>query len=139
MKAHFRAVACLSILGLGLVELACDPQQMVNQYFKKLGLNPLAVVRDDMKPGALILKKGGFAVFNDSVFDYGKNGSSEPNVNTDDLTSKFQAILKQHEEDKSIDASLALGFVKALLPVSIDADLGLTGNVSIELINAKSS
>jgi len=122
---------------LATVIAGCDPQQLVNDYFKSLGLNPLLVVRDDVKPGELIVQSGNNAVLADSIFSYapaapGPKASSE---NLDNET-EFQAVLKAHETDRTVDANAAVTFLKTVLPVDISADLGLTSSVTINAINA---
>ncbi|PWT83212.1 MAG: hypothetical protein C5B58_06885 [Acidobacteria bacterium] len=117
--------------------IACDPTKLVNDYFKGLGLNPLAVVRDDIKPGALIVKTGSTAVYADRIFDF-VPGATAPAVTSDNLdkNSDFQAVLRAHTDDRKVNGSVALDFLKAVLPVSITADLGLTDKLTVDAINA---
>ncbi len=132
-----KSLVGISILVMASVLVGCDPQKLANDYFKSLGLNPLAVVRDDIKPGALIVKKGSTAVYADSIFSYA-TAAPQPTFSTEDLSTStdFQAVLKAHEADRKVDASAALDFLKTVLPLNIGVDLGLTNNVTINAINA---
>jgi len=125
------------LLAISTLMVGCDPQKLVNDYFKSLGLNPLAIVRDDIKPGALFVKNGSTTIYADTIFGYAAN-AAQPAASTDDLSKStdFQAVLKAHEADRKVDASAAVNFLKTVLPLDITADLGLTNNVTINAINA---
>jgi len=125
------------VCALTLMLVGCDPQKLINDYFAKQGLNPLAVVRDDIKPGALIISNKGKNVFTDSIFDY--SPVARPTTSDQSLseTKDFNAVLKKYESDRNVSGSVAADFLKSVLPVDISADLGLTNSVTIDLINAK--
>ncbi len=119
------------------VVAGCDAEQLVNHYFKSLGLNPLAVVRDDIKPGALVIKQKNKAVYTDSIFDFANAKVPEVKSENLDKSKDFQAVLKAHKSERKVDAEAALSFLKAVLPVDLSVDLGLTNSVTISAINAK--
>jgi len=121
---------CISIFLLG-----CDPQKVVKDYFGGQGLNPLAVVRNDVGPGALILKQGDKTIFAESIFDY--SSAQKPAVTTKELTSaELTEVLKKYEQDRQVTGSVAEDLLKSVLPTKIKADLGLTdGLVKIDLSN----
>src|ERR1700730_17528418 len=129
MKTRRLAVAVCTLVSL---LVGCDPQKMINDYFAKQGLNPLAVVRNDIKPGALIIHKGNKNIFADTVFDYTQ--ATKPTSSEEKLsgTKDFDAVLKKYESDRNVSGSVATDFLKTVLPVNISADLGLTGNVTID-------
>ena len=122
---------------LALLLFGCDPQKVINDYFAKQGLNPLAIVRDDIQPGALIISKGHKNILTDSIFDYSQ--AAKPSASDENLSGSkdFNAVLKKYESDRNVSGSVAADFLKSALPITITADLGLTSNVTIDLINAK--
>lgn len=133
VKCIARCAMSAWLLGLA----GCDPQALVNKYFKDQGLNPLKIVRDDIQPGQLILKKGGNdPVLADLVSDYTNvplsSGQKDDKL---DGTSDFKAVMKATERERKVDASGAVKFLETVLPVSVDADLGLTNDLKIDAIN----
>lgn len=125
------------IAAAALVVAGCNAEQLVNSYFKNLGLNPLAVVRDDIKPGALVIKHNNKAVYTDSIYDFARAKAPVTQSENLDKSKDFQAVLKAHESERKVDAGAALSFLKAVLPVDLSVDLGLTNSVTISAINAK--
>ena len=134
---YTRKMMTVSALFFAVALVSCDPQKLVNDYFARQGLNPLAVVRNDIKPGALIIKKGSRQLFVDSIYDYAP--VQKPTAKTENLdhTKDFDAVLKKYETDRQVGGSVAANFLKTVLPINISADLGLTNKVTIDLINAQ--
>lgn len=132
---HFATVA---LSALGLIAIACDPAQLVQDYFKKLGLNQLAIVRDDIQPGALIDVKGKDAIYDDNMLEYvTSSDGADVTVTAVNKLDDYNAVLRQYKGSRSLEASVALSFLKAVLPIDPSANLDISGSVTIDLINAK--
>jgi len=131
----------LAMLVLPLLVLAsgCDPNAVINKYFAKLGLNRLAVVRDDIKLGGLVLSNSKGAVYADNMLDYVSEDPGKVNISVTagDQFSNYQAVIGSYKDDRSIDANAALDFLQTFLPINLKSDLSLKTSVSIDLINAK--
>jgi hypothetical protein len=137
MKNKMLAVLLLPLLFLA--SSGCDPNTVINKYFAKLGLNRLAVVRNDIKPGGLVLSNDKGAVYADNMLDYISvdPGSVNVSVTAGDQYSNYQAVIGSYKDDRSIDANVALDFLQTFLPVNLKSDLSFKTSVSIDLIDAK--
>jgi hypothetical protein len=125
------------ILSISIL-LGCDPQKVVEDYFGGQGLNPLAVVRNDVRPGALILKQEHNTLFAESIWDY--STGQKPTITSRELTSaELDAVTKKYEQDREVSGSAAANFLKSVLPTRITTDLGLTDKVKIDLPGVKTS
>lgn len=125
------------ILSISIL-LGCDPQKVVEDYFGGQGLNPLAVVRNDVSPGALILKQEHNTVFAESIWDY--STGQKPTVTSRELTSaELDAVIKKYEQDREVSGSSAANFLRSVLPTKITTDLGLTGKVKLDVPGVKTS
>jgi hypothetical protein len=132
-----RLASIASILSISIL-LGCDPQQVVVHYFSGQGLNPLAVVRNDVMPGALILKQEHNTLFAESIWDY--STGPKPTITSRELTSaELDAVMKKYEQDREVSAVAAANFLKSVLPTKITTDLGLTDKVKIDLPSVKTS
>jgi hypothetical protein len=118
--------------------IACNEEKAVNKYFNDYGLNRLAAVRDDIGPGGVILAAHGKALYADNMLDYVSTSQSQGDyaLNSENRLAEFNAVLKQFDQDRSMDATLALGFITKILPVSFDGSLKLSGSVTVSLGNA---
>ena len=127
------SIASILSISISIFLLGCDLQKVVKDYFGGQGLNPLAVVRNDVGPGALILKQGDKTIFAESIFDY--SSAQKPAVTTKELTSaELSEVLKKYEQDRQVTGSVAEDLLKSVLPTKIKSDLGLTdGLVKIDL------
>jgi len=126
-----------SILSVSIL-LGCDPQKVVEDYFAGQGLNPLAVVRNDVMPGALILKQEHNTIFAESIWDY--STGQKPAITSRDLTSaELDAVMKKYEQDREVSGSTAANFLKSVLPTKMTTDLGLTDKVKIDLPSVRTS
>ncbi len=138
---RFRLALTMIVLSIITVAVeSCDPEQMVSQYFKQLGINRLAIVRDDIRPGAVILVRGKDAIYDDNLLEY-VNGASDAEadaaITSLNAISNYNAVIGQYTADRSMDISVALQFIKTVLPISPTANLDMSGNVTIDLINAQ--
>jgi hypothetical protein len=132
--------AMLAILvTLILASAGCDPNVVINKYFAKMGLNRLAVVRDDVKPGGLVLSNSKGSIYADNMLDYvtEEPGKVQLAVTAGDQLSNFNAVVASYKDDRSIDASAALNFLQTIIPVDLKSSLSLKTSVSIDLIDAK--
>lgn len=136
MKRTIGQALTICIVTVGL--LSCDPNQIVNDFFAKQGLNRLAVLRDDIQPGGLVLADKNGAVYADNILDY-VNSSDEVSIpiTVRDGTSEFDAVIRSYAADRTVDPSATLNFVKQILPIDFSGEFKLTSNVSIDQINAK--
>jgi hypothetical protein len=132
----FVSSGLLILAALALV--SCDPAQLVQSYFKQLGLNQLAIVRDDIQPGALIDVKGKDAIYDDNMLEYvtDPNGT-DVTVTAVNKLDDYNAVLRQYKGSRSIDASVALSFIKTILPIDPSANLNISGSVTIDMTNVK--
>lgn len=132
-----RLASIASILSISIL-LGCDPQKVVEDYFGGQGLNPLAVIRNDVMPGALILKQEHNTVFAESIWDY--STGQKPTITSRELTSaELGAVMKKYEQDREVSGSDAANFLKSVLPTKTTTDLGLTDKVKIDLPSVKTS
>jgi len=67
---NLRPATLISVMIVLAIATACDPSKGLNQAFAKLGLTRLATVRNDVVPGALIVKGKNDAIFADNITDY---------------------------------------------------------------------
>jgi hypothetical protein len=133
-----KAVMLFVVLVVAVLD-GCDPNVVINKYFAKMGLNRLAVVRDDIKPGGLVLSNNKGSLYADNMLDYvtEEPGKVQISLTSGDQLSNYQAVIASYKDDRSIDASAALSFLQTFLPVDLKSSLSLKTNVSIDLINAK--
>lgn len=137
MYLRRRGAFIASILSTSIL-LGCDPEKVVKDYFGGQGLNPLAELRNDITPGALILKQGDKTIVAQSICDY--STGQRPTLTTRELTpTELDAVLKKYEQDRQVSGSSAASLLKSILPIKITTDLGLTDNVKIDLPNVKTS
>jgi hypothetical protein len=133
-----RRITAVAVSVLVLLSVACDPAQLVQEYFKKLGLNQLAIARDDIQPGALIDVKGKDAIYDDNMLEYvASSDGADVTVTSLNKLDDYNAVLKQYKGSRSVDASIALSFLKTILPIDPSANLDISGSVTIDMINAK--
>lgn len=137
-KTLLKIGARFLLLCLIALNTACNPEDTVNDYFEKLGLNRLAILRNDVQPGALILVGKQGPIYADNMFDRleGESGN-EYGINVSNKISEYQAILKSYQGTTDIDGELAVKFIKGLLQVKPEFKLELSNKVSIEMVNAK--
>src|SRR6185503_6502833 len=115
------------------------PNKEINSYFGKLGLNRLAVVRDDIQPGGLVLSNDKGAMYADNMLDYvtAQPGKVQLALTSGEQQSNYDAVIASYKGDRSIEASAALKFIQSFLPIDLSNSVSLKTNVNIDLINAK--
>ena len=128
MTLRRRDAFIASVLLTSIFLLSCEPYKLMTDYFGAQGLNPLAALRSDVGPGALILKQRDKTIFAESIFDY--STGQKPAVATKDLASiELNGVL---EKTSRTVRSLTQGqqiSLKSILATKITTDLGLTDNV----------
>ena len=85
MSLRGRDAFIASVLLTSIFLLGCEPYKLMKDYFGAQGLNPLAALRSDVEPGALILKQRDKTIFAESIFAY--STGQKPAVTTKDLAS----------------------------------------------------
>jgi len=89
------------LLPLMFLVVACNPDDTVNSYFAKLGLNRLALARNDIEPGALILVGGQGAIYADNMFDYLETEpENEYGIWAGDKVSEYKALLRRYQGER---------------------------------------
>ena len=142
-----RFSSCCNLLGKAVLLIAltgslisCDPEEQINKYFAYLGLTRLAVPRTDIDPGTLIVTKGKEAFFADHMLDYvdqESDAKQDYGIFGGDKIKEYQAMLRQYQGKTALSSQTALQFVQGVFQLSPGVDLGLTGQVRIEMVDAK--
>lgn len=130
----------LCLIGLSLILLACDPEDLINGYFKQMGLTRLAVLQTDVQPGTVILMKGSEAFLGDHVLDYVDqrlDPSHDYGTFGGSAKDEVDAILRKFSGNTALSGNAAMSFLTSVFRLSPSLDLGLTGTVSIALPDAK--
>lgn len=128
-------LVCLSFTILG-----CDPEDLINGYFKQMGLTRLAVLQTDVQPGTIILMKGSEAFLGDHVLDYidqRLDPSHDYGIFGGSAKEETDAILRQFSGNSALSGKVAMSFLTSVFRLTPSLDLGLTGTVSIALPDAK--
>jgi hypothetical protein len=135
---HGFSVVLLVCLSLSL--LGCDPEDLINDYFRQMGLTRLAVLQTDVQPGTVILMKGSEAFLGDHVLDYvdtGANPSRDYGTFGGSAKDDVDAVLRKLSATTALSGKAAMSFLASVFQLSPSLDLGLTGMVSIALPDAK--
>jgi hypothetical protein len=113
----------------------CNPQEEINRYFADRGLNPLAIMRDDIQPGGLILKGRKGAIYAGQMLDYGINlpPSLMPSVATEPSTEVFHSVFDEYKGEKSLSAEAAVAFLYGLFQFEPSAAFDFQGRVHIKI------
>ncbi|THJ18141.1 MAG: hypothetical protein CAF42_007420 [Nitrospira sp. CG24B] len=130
----------LVLLCPSLTLLGCDPEDLINGYFKQLGLTRLAVLQTDVQPGTVILMKGSEAFLGDHVLDYidqRLDPSHDYGMFGGSAKDEVDAILRKFSGNTALTGKAAMSFLTSMFRLSPSLDLGLTGTVSIALPDAK--
>jgi len=124
--ALFSAVTAL-LLG------ACNEEKTINKYFTELGLTRLAVARDDVQPGGLIVTASQQSIYADNMLDYAPQAATEEYGQTvESGTVDYNAVMKKHEAERAVDVSLGLKFIEAVLPIKGNLGIKTTGKIKID-------
>lgn len=135
---HGVCVMLLTCVSLTL--LGCDPEDLINDYFRQLGLTRLAVLQTDIQPGTLILMKGNEAFLGDHILDYvdqGADPSHEYGTFGGSAKDEVDAVLRKFSASTELSGKAAMSFLASVFRLTPSLDLGLTGTVSIALPDAK--
>ena len=136
----YHASSMLLLVFLSFTLLACDPEDLINDYFKQMGLTRLAVLQTDVQPGTVILMRGKEAFLGDQILDYSdKDVDPSHDYGTFGGSAKddVDAILRKFTGNTALSGKVAMSFLTSVFRLSPSLDLGLTGNVSITLPDAK--
>lgn len=128
------------LVGLSLTLLGCDPEDLINGYFKQMGLTRLAVLQTDIQPGTVILMKGSEAFLGDHILDYVDqpiDPSREYGAFGGSAKDEVDAILRKFSGNTALSGKAAMSFLTSVFRLTPSLDLGLTGTVSIALPDAK--
>jgi hypothetical protein len=117
---------------------SCDPDKVIGKYFASLGLNRLAVARDDILPAGVVVVNGSRAVYESSMYDWVSGEAPTVGVTASDKMKEYNAVIGSYSSDRGVDANAAVSLLKTVFPVDLSATLGLTNKVTIDLVNAKS-
>lgn len=136
----YHASSMLFLVILSFTLLACDPEDLINDYFKQMGLTRLAVLQTDVQPGTVILMRGKEAFLGDHILDYSdKDVDPSHDYGTFGGSAKddVDAILRKFTGNTALSGKVAMSFLTSVFRLNPSLDLGLTGNVSITLPDAK--
>ena len=128
-------VVCMSVTLLG-----CDPEDLINGYFRQMGLTRLAVLQTDVQPGTLILMKGNEAFLGDHVLDYVDqrvDPSHDYGTFGGSAKDDVDAVLRKFSGNTALSGKVAMSFLASVFRLSPSLDLGLTETVTIALPDAK--
>lgn len=133
-----KSVLKLAMLVMMVMVWGCDPEKVLNEYFAKMGLTRLAVLRDDIEPGGLVLVSDGKAHYADNMLDYVPNDAAQDfSIAAKGGQDEYNAILRSQKSDRTIEPNVAISFMQKVLPVSLGSDFKLSDKVNIDLIDAK--
>ena len=121
-------LSVLTVLSSCLL-LACNPDDVIKEYFAKAGLNQLLTPRPDISPGAVFLAYDGKPSYADNILDYATQ-TSEMSVSVNDATPEVNAVLGSLTQ--SVDSSLAIDFLGRFLPIP-SASVMLSSDVSVSV------
>lgn len=140
MERFREKLAVITLLLFLLLSTSCNPDQVINEYFAKAGLNRLAAARTDIQPGGLILVNEKGALYVDNMLDYLPDApKNEYSTITTNEMSQYLAVLRKYTQDRSMDVKTAFGFVQSFLPLDLESSLNIKGKVNVDLINAQVS
>jgi hypothetical protein len=134
---HFFIALCF--VCISMTAMGCDPEDLVNDYFKQMGLTRLAVLQTDVQPGTVILMKGREAFLGDHILDY-VDQSADPSHEYGTFggsAKEVDAVLRRFSSKTELTGKTAMSFLVNIFRLSPSLDLGLTGTVSIALPDAK--
>lgn len=136
----YYASSLLLLVFLSFTLLACDPEDLINDYFRQMGLTRLAVIQTDVQPGTLILMRGKEAFLGDHILDYvDQHVDPSHDYGTFGGSAKddVDAVLRKFAEKTALSGKVAMSFLVNVFRLTPSVDLGLTGTVSIALPDAK--
>lgn len=124
-----RGLRLLCLVAVASASTACFAD--IDKYFSEKRLNRLAVARDDITPGKLVIFSRGVARSTDHLLEVARDAQ---------LTMKgFNAVLPADVRKRGIEASLALKVVDAIVPLGIDGAVKLNGEIEVSQTDAVGS
>ena len=136
----YYAASMLLLVFLSFTLLACDPEDLINDYFRQMGLTRLAVIQTDVQPGSLILMRGKEAFLGDHILDYVDqriDPSHDYGTFGGSAKDEVDAVLRKFAGNTALSGKTAMSFLVNVFRLTPSVDLGLTGTVSIALPDAK--
>lgn len=118
-----------------LILSGCDASDALNKAFAKLGLTRLAVVRDDIQPGAVMVSSSKAAIYADNLTDYVPK--ARLTIESEDKTREASGYIPQLQGSQKIEPKLALEFLASVLPIGPSANFSFTNSVNISQIQCK--
>jgi hypothetical protein len=131
---------CAVLLCLSFTLLACDPEEVINDYFRKMGLTRLAVLQTDVQPGTVILMKGHEAFLGDHILDYVDEGidpSREYGTFGGSAKDDVDAVLRRFSDNTRLSGKMAMTFLISVFRLTPNLNLGLSDSVTIDMVDAK--
>jgi hypothetical protein len=136
--SKIRKTSSLALLLISLVTLdGCDPNKMADKFFSDLGLNRLAVLRTDLKPGAVILADTEKTMYASNIDKYVDSSAMPKSADNNDATSSFEAVLPSYSGKKGLDGNVALKFLDTVFPANLSGSLKLSGSVTLDQVDAQ--
>ena len=86
------------------------------------------------------MAKGKETFFADHILDYvdqESDAKQDYGIFGGDKSKEYQALLRQYEGNTALSSQTALQFVQGVFQLSLGVDLGLTGQVRIEVVDVK--
>jgi hypothetical protein len=108
----------------------CNPDAALNAAFAKFGLTRLAVLRNDIQPGAVFVSSSKAAVFADNLWDYVPNSTLQTQY--DNQSKTISGYLPQISSTRNIEPKAALQFISSIIPVDAAADVKFSNSVSVK-------
>ena len=135
---HGSSVVLLVCMSLTL--LGCDPEDLINGYFRQMGLTRLAVLQTEVQPGTLVLMKGNEAFLGDHFLDYVDqhiDPSHDYGISGGSAKDDVDVVLRKFSGSTAFSGKTAMSFLASVFRLAPSLDLGLTSKVFITLPDAK--
>ena len=130
---HFRILA-ITLAGTACLLLTgCDPNKLINKFFSELGLNRLAILRTDIKPGAVILADSKKTMYASNIDKYAQVPTPK---DAPDSANSFKAVIPSYVAKQGLDASASLKFLDSVLPVTLSGSVKINGSVNLDQVDA---
>jgi hypothetical protein len=120
------AYACVGVCQLAAV--SCDPEKASLELFRRQGLNLVKPLRDYIKVGGIVVRRGGgpmeYIDPPDAIAGSAGGGTA------------FVGVLMGEAKQNTTKFGLAMGIIKTLLPGSLDVSFDSTQEVKLDQVNA---
>lgn len=138
--SNHRGFSMAVTICLSLTLQGCDQEDVINTYFRQMGLTRLAVLQTDVEPGTVILMRGNDPFLGDHLLDYVDqriDPSHEYGTFGGSAKDEVDAVLRKFSSSTGLAGQTAMSFVVHLFRLGPSANFGLTDSVSITLPDAK--